>query len=73
MTYPLIQCTSEASLQRLCDLANALLRGHHLPVGQPSLRGVLLPKKGDHSELRNYRLLSIAAATFRILGAVVAK
>lgn len=35
------------------------------------LRGVLLPKKGDLSQLANYRPLSIAAAAFRILGGAV--
>ncbi|KAJ1591774.1 hypothetical protein NDA12_002865 [Ustilago hordei] len=71
LTYPLLQATSDIFLQRLCALGNALLRGHHLSEGEPMLRGVLLPKKGDLSQLANYRPLSIAAAAFRILGGAV--
>ncbi|KAJ1024594.1 hypothetical protein NDA13_004523 [Ustilago tritici] len=73
VTYPLLDATSAVSLPRLCAMANALFRGHPLPKGEPSLRGVLLPKKGNLSNLGNYRPLSIAAVTFRILGAAVAQ
>ena len=73
VTYPLLHSVSCVSLERLTAMANALLRGQSLPAGEPKLRGVLLPKKGDLSNLANYRPLSIAAATFRILGAAVAQ
>ncbi|KAJ1601139.1 hypothetical protein NDA14_007466 [Ustilago hordei] len=71
VTYPLLRTLGEPALERLCAMGNALLRGHSLPDGEPNLRGVMLPKKGDLSQLKNYRPLSIAAVAFRILGGVV--
>lgn len=71
LTYPLLRILGAPALERLCAMGNALFRGHSLPVGEPNLRGVLLPKKGDLALLQNYRPLSIAAAAFRILGGAV--
>lgn len=59
VTYPLLRTLGEPALERLCAMGNALLRGHSLPDGEPNLRGVMLPKKGDLSQLKNYRPLSL--------------
>lgn len=72
VTYPLLNSVSNVSLQCLCAMANALFHGQPLPDGEPMLCSILLPKKGDLSNLGNYCPLSIAAATFRILGAAIA-
>lgn len=71
LTYPLLRAAGDPFLQLICRLGNALFRGHTLPPGEPTLRGVLLPKKGDLSQLRNYRPLSIAATAFRLLGGAI--
>ncbi|CDR98901.1 hypothetical protein [Sporisorium scitamineum] len=71
LTFPLIRAAGDVFLERISRLGNALMRGHRLPIGEPMLRGVLLPKKGDLSLLRNYRPLSIATTAFRLLGGAV--
>lgn len=71
LTYPLLRILNTPALERLCAMGNALFRGHSLPAGEPSLRGVLLPKKGDLSQLQNYRPLSISATAFRVLGGAI--
>ncbi|SPC60820.1 related to Retrovirus-related POL polyprotein [Ustilago sp. UG-2017b] len=73
LTFPLIRAAGGVFVERISRLGNALLRGHRLPVGEPMLRGVLLPKKGDLSSLSNYRPLSIANTAFRLLGGAVSK
>lgn len=45
LTFPLIRAAGGVFLERISRLGNALLRGHRLPVGEPMLRGVLLPKR----------------------------
>ncbi|SAM83592.1 related to Retrovirus-related POL polyprotein [Ustilago bromivora] len=37
ITYPLLHILSNTALEKLCALGNALLRGHHLPDGEPML------------------------------------
>ncbi|KAJ1596800.1 hypothetical protein NDA14_007558 [Ustilago hordei] len=71
ITYPLLCILGNTAFSRLCALGNALFHDHHLPDGKPMLWGVLLPKKGDLSLLSNYRPLSIAASSFRLLGVVI--
>lgn len=71
LTYPLLRALGDDGLAQICLLGNALFRGHQLPAGEPMLRGVLLPKKGDLSRLGNYRPLSIATAAFRLLGGAI--
>lgn len=71
LTYPLVKILGVPALERLCAMGNALFRGHSLPDGEPNLRGVMLPKKGDLSRIENYRPLSIAAVAFRILGGAI--
>ncbi|PWY97027.1 hypothetical protein BCV70DRAFT_167812, partial [Testicularia cyperi] len=68
LSYSALRTLGPEYLARLCQLGNALLSGHHLPEGRPTLRGVLLPKDGDLSRLSNYRPISIADAEFRLLG-----
>ncbi|SOV06864.1 uncharacterized protein UDID_17949 [Ustilago sp. UG-2017a] len=53
ISYPLFRILGTTALEKLCALGNALLYGHHLPNGEPMLRGVLLPKKGDLSLLNS--------------------
>ncbi|CEH19220.1 FOG: Reverse transcriptase [Ceraceosorus bombacis] len=73
LTLQAYLASDTAAVPRLRRLINALLSGAQLPDGEPKLKGVALPKKGDLSMMSNYRPLSIANLDIRIVSKVLAE
>lgn len=72
LIYPIYQVAPGTVSKFLTPLVNGLMRGASLPQGFPMLRGTLLYKKGDRSQLANYRPLSIADTDTRLVGRALA-
>lgn len=71
LPYPLLQLVSATLLPVLLQALNTLQSTGTLPADLVTLRGVLLPKLGDLQSLFNFRPLSIANTTMRIIGRAI--
>ena len=71
ITTELLNACKETSIRKLCNLANKIYRTGEIPEQMKESVFILLPKKGDMLECRNYRLISLISHITKIILRVI--